>query len=89
MPAKKVYALASAKANKRSAPFWLGCVFLIEIFLFLPLDVPLVLFCLENPSKRLFYVAVAATASTISGAVGNILGYLAWDSITPYVKGGG
>src|SRR5579864_642326 len=84
-PAKKIYDWASKKANSKYAPFWLGCVFLMELIFFLPLDAILVLFCLENPSRRFLYAAIATVASTISGIAGYVLGLLAWEAIGPFV----
>jgi membrane protein YqaA with SNARE-associated domain len=86
-PAKKIYDWAAQKANTPFAPFWLGCVFLLELVFFLPLDAILVLFCLENPNRRFLYAIIATIASTISGLAGYALGYLAWDAISPFVLG--
>jgi len=86
-PAKKIYDWAARKANTRLAPLWLGCVFLLELIFFLPLDAILVLFCLENPKRRFLYAIIATVASTISGIAGYVLGLLAWDAINPYVIG--
>lgn len=84
-PAKKIYDWAAKKANSKYAPLWLGCIFLMELVFFLPLDAILVLFCLENPSRRFLYAAIATVASTISGIAGYVLGLLAWEAIGPFV----
>jgi len=86
-PAKKIYGWASAKANTALAPLWLGCVFLLEMIFFLPMDAILVLFCLENPARRYLYAAIATAASLVSALVGYFLGLLAWDIVGPYVIG--
>ena len=83
--ARKIYEWASLKAKKRFAPFWLGVIFLTEMIFFIPLDAILLLFCLENPSRRYFYAFMATLASAITGAIGYFLGYLAWDFLGPYV----
>src|SRR5271168_2321737 len=83
--AKRIYNWAAIKANARFAPFWLGCIFLLELIFFLPLDAILVLFCLENPSRRYFYAIIARITSTLSGIAGYALGIWAWDLVGPYV----
>lgn len=84
---KKMYDWAAKKVGAKHSSLWLGVVFLLEIFLFLPLDAILVLFCLENPQKRSLYVSIATVASTLSGILGFFLGLLAWDFLNPYVIG--
>lgn len=83
--AQKLYIWASKKANSRLAPVWLGVLFLFELVLFLPMDAILLLFCLENPSRRYHYAAMATFASLITGIVGYCLGHVAWDFLQPYV----
>lgn len=84
---KKIYNWAARRANSRLAPLWLGCVFFLELALFLPLDAILILFCLENPQRRFLYAIVATLVSTFSGIIGYVLGLLAWDVISPFVIG--
>jgi membrane protein YqaA with SNARE-associated domain len=86
-PAKKIYTWAASKTNSRLAPLWLGLVFLLELIFFLPLDAILVLFCLENPSRRFLFAIVATIASTISGVIGYVLGLFLWETISPYIVG--
>jgi membrane protein YqaA with SNARE-associated domain len=83
--AKKIYDWAAQKANSRFATLWLGLIFFLEIFFFLPMDAVLLLFCLENPSRRYTYAMVATGASLASGLMGYLLGMIAWDYLSPYV----
>jgi len=83
--ARKLYSWASQKAQDRFAAVWLGCVFLMELVLFVPLDAILALFCLENPSRRYLYASVATAASLITASAGYLLGALAWDAIGPFL----
>jgi len=84
-PARKIYHWAAQKASSPLAPLWLGCVFLLELFLFIPLDALLMLFCLENPERRYLYVLVAVGASAMSALIGFAVGYLLWDTIGSFV----
>jgi membrane protein YqaA with SNARE-associated domain len=84
-PIRKVYDWAASKANTPLAPLWLGVVFLLELFVFVPLDALLMLFCMENPKRRFLYAMIGSVASTISGIGGYLIGYLLWDSIGPFV----
>ncbi len=82
---KTIYDWAAAKANSRFSHFWLGMVFVLELVLFIPFDAVLVLFCLENPSRRYVYATFAALASVFTGLVGFLIGHLAWDLVGPWV----
>lgn len=86
-PIKKIYAWAALKANSSFSPLWLGVLFVLEIILFIPLDAILILFCLENPSRKFLYALIATVASTIGGVLGYFLGFFLWDVISPYVLG--
>lgn len=83
--AKKFYNWASLKAKQRLAPLWLGIIFLFELIFFIPMDAVLLVFCLENPSRRYFYAAMATVASALTGVIGYFLGHLLWDVLQPYV----
>jgi membrane protein YqaA with SNARE-associated domain len=85
--ARSIYEWAALKAKKRFAPFWLGLIFLTELIFFIPMDAILLLFCLENPSRRYYYAMMATLASAVTGVIGYYLGHLAWDFLQPYVLG--
>jgi len=82
---EKLYLWASEKANSKRASLWVGVLFLLEIFLFVPLDALLVFFSLQNRRKIFPYIALAAVASTISGCIGYFAGHLVWDAVKPYL----
>ncbi len=80
----KIYLWATHKASSTKAPLWICLLFLLEIFLFVPLDAILMFFCLQNPRKTFLYVLLAAVASTVSATLGYLLGHFLWDIISPY-----
>lgn len=83
--AMKLYNWAILKAESTRAPLWIALLFGLELFLFVPLDAILMFFCLQNPRKTFFYVAIAAAASTFSAFAGYMLGHFLWDLIGSYV----
>jgi membrane protein YqaA with SNARE-associated domain len=84
-PARKVYEWACQKAFSPMAPLWLALIFFLEMFLFLPMDALLMLFCMHNPKRRFVYAAVATISSLVIGLIGYAVGYLLWDSIGQFV----
>jgi membrane protein YqaA with SNARE-associated domain len=83
--AKKIYHWAASKASLPLAPMWLGIIFASELFLFLPLDVLLMLFCLQNPQRRFLYASIATFVSICMACVGYGIGLLLWDSMGPFI----
>jgi membrane protein YqaA with SNARE-associated domain len=83
--AKKFYLWASSKAKERFAPIWLGIIYLTELIFFIPMDAILLVFCLENPSRRYHYALMATLASAITATAGYFLGHLLWDFLQPHV----
>lgn len=83
--ARRVYNWACQKAYSPMAPLWLALIFLLEMFLFLPMDALLMLFCLHNPQRRFMYALVATLSSLVIGLIGYAVGYLLWDSIGDFV----
>jgi len=82
---KKVYNWAASKASLPLAPMWLGIIFSSELFLFLPLDALLMLFCLQNPQRRFLYASIATLVSICVALIGYGIGLLLWDSIGPFI----
>ncbi len=78
---RKVYDWASQKAYSPRAPLWLAFIFFLEMFLFLPMDALLMLFCMHNPERRYTYAFVATLSSIFIGLIGYGIGYLVWDSV--------
>lgn len=67
------------------APLWLAFIFLLEMFLLLPMDALLMLFCMHNPERRYIYALVATLSSIVIGLIGYGIGYLLWDSVGAFV----
>jgi membrane protein YqaA with SNARE-associated domain len=84
-PARRVYNWACQKAYSPMAPLWLALIFLLEMFLFLPMDGLLMLFCMHNPQRRFIYAFVATISSLVIALIGYAIGYLLWDSIGDFV----
>ena len=83
--ARRAYNWAASKATLPLAPLWLGLIFSSELFLFLPLDALLMLFCLQNPQRRFIYASVATLVSICVACVGYGIGLLLWDTIGPFI----
>lgn len=84
-PARRVYEWACQKAFSPMAPLWLAFIFLLEMFLFLPMDALLMLFCMHNPQRRFTYASVATLSSLFIALIGYAIGYLLWDSIGQFI----
>lgn len=81
----KLYSWALVRANSPKAPLWLALFFVLEIFLFIPLDAVLLFFCSQRKNNILLYVLLAAFFSTISGLIGYFFGHFLWDLAGSYV----
>lgn len=81
----RLYNWAIHKATNSRAPLWLGLLFLLEIFLLIPLDAVFMFFCLQKRKNILLYTMVATIASTVSGVAGYLLGHLLWDLIGEWI----
>jgi membrane protein YqaA with SNARE-associated domain len=84
-PPSRLYLWAIQKASSPKAPLWIGLLFVLELFLFIPLDAILMFFCLQNRSRIFLYASIATIASLASGLIGYLLGHFLWDLIGPYV----
>ncbi len=81
----RFYQWALQRTESRHAPIWIGVIFLLELVLIIPLDAVLMFFCLQNRHRIPLYVAVAASASMLSGLGGYLLGHFLWDLVGPYI----
>jgi membrane protein YqaA with SNARE-associated domain len=81
----RFYNWAIQKASSPKAPFWLAFLFSLELFFFIPLDAVIMFFCLQKRNNIFLYIVIATLASTISGAVGYLLGHFLWDLIGGWV----
>lgn len=81
----RLYSWAIDKASSTKAPFWLGLLFSMELFLFIPLDAILMFFCLQKRSHIFLYILIATIASTLSGLIGYLFGHFLWDLVGNWV----
>jgi len=64
---RKTYDWMGSKVDSPYAIWWLSALFFIESsFLVIPVDPLLILFCVEQPKRSLFYAFVATVASVFS-----------------------
>ncbi len=84
-PARLAYEWACRKAFSPMAPLWLAFIFILEMFLFLPMDALLMLFCMQNPRQRYVYATVATLSSLVIGLIGYGIGYWLWDTVGQFV----
>src|ERR1043165_8557209 len=84
-PARRVYDWACQKAFSPFAPLWLALIFFLEMFLFLPMDALLMLFCIHNPERRFTYAFVATVSSLAIGLIGYAIGYWLWDHVGQFM----
>lgn len=83
--ARRIYDWACQKAYSPRAPWWLAFIFILEMFLFLPMDALLMLFCMHNPERRYTYAFVATVTSIVIGLIGYGVGFLLWDAVGDFV----
>lgn len=77
-----VYDWMGDKVHKPYAEFWLIGFFFIESSIFMiPVDPLLILFCLQNSRKSLYYATIATIASVVGGAFGYLIGACLWQSV--------
>ncbi|HLB52153.1 MAG TPA: VTT domain-containing protein [Chlamydiales bacterium] len=81
----KLYQWAIQKATSSKAPLWMGLLFFLELFLFIPLDPILLFFSLQRRSQIFFYCIIAAIASTFSACIGYLAAHFLWDLLEPLV----
>lgn len=81
----RFYAWAGEKIRSPLAPLWLFLFFFAEILLFIPLDPLLMMYCIENPRRRFYYVLIATISSLLTALIGYFIGLYLWDLISPYI----
>lgn len=82
---RKIYDWATQKAHSPRASLWLAFIFILEMFLLLPMDALLILFCMHNPARRREYALVSTLTSTVIGLIGYVLGFWLWDCVGGFV----
>ncbi|MBT3456440.1 DedA family protein [bacterium] len=77
---KKLYDWMGTHVNKPYGVPLLGLLFFIEAIFFVPVDPLLILFCLENRKKAMYFATVATIFSVLGGAAGYLIGWQFWDA---------
>jgi len=78
---KKIYNWMGKKTYSRYADQWLAALFFIEAVFFIPVDPLLMLFCIENRKKSLYYASIATVSSVMGGIFGYFIGAFLWGSV--------
>ena len=76
---KKMYDWMGTQTNKSYSVPLLAVLFFVEAIFFIPVDPLLILFCIENRKKSLYFALVATIASVIGGACAYLIGWKFWD----------
>ena len=78
---RKIYDWMGEKVHSQHAVTWLAFLFFIEAFFFIPVDPLLILFCIQNNKKSLYYATVATISSVAGGIMGYTIGKLMWNTV--------
>jgi membrane protein YqaA with SNARE-associated domain len=79
---RNIYDWMGKKSESPYAIGWLFFLFFIEsCVFFMPVDPLLILFCVKNNKRSLFYASVATFASVGGGLLGYLIGAVMWQSI--------
>jgi len=79
---RRIYDWMGSKVDSPYALWWLAGLFFIESSVFIiPVDPLLILFCVTNNKRSLYYATVATAASVMGGIFGYAIGAFMWKSI--------
>ena len=79
---RKIYDWMGGRVASPHAIVWLFVLFFIESsFFIIPVDPLLILFCVQNRTRSLYYASIATIASVLGGIFGYLIGLLAWDCV--------
>lgn len=78
---RKTYDWMESKTASSYAVFWLSFLFFIEAFFFIPVDPLLILFCINNSRRSIYYATIATLSSVAGGVFGYTLGALLWNGV--------
>jgi membrane protein YqaA with SNARE-associated domain len=79
---RATYDWMGSKVYSRHAEMWLFVLFFIESsFFIIPVDPLLILFCIHNNRRSLYYASLATAASVAGGAFGYAIGAFMWQSV--------
>lgn len=82
----RLYARVLHWARHRHAPWFLAGLSVAESSFFpIPPDVMLIPMALARPDRSFLYATIATVASVVGGALGYLIGALAFDLITPWL----
>jgi len=71
----------SRQVHSKYADFTLGLLFFIEAIFFIPVDPILILYCLEQRKKAIWYATIATITSTVGGITAYYIGNILWDTL--------
>ena len=78
---KKIYDWMGEKTQSPYANTWLAALFFIEAVFFIPVDPILILYCIENQKKSIYYATIATISSVSGGIFGYLIGATLWSSV--------
>lgn len=79
---KRAYDWLGTQVHSPFAVPFLAFLFFIEaIFLFIPVDPILMLYCIEYRQRSLYFALIATVASVIGGVTGYYIGMALWETI--------
>ena len=79
---RRIYDWMGSKVDSPYATWWLAGLFFIESSVFIiPVDPLLILFCVTNNKRSLYYATVATAASVAGGIFGYAIGAFMWKSV--------
>ena len=78
---RKLYDWMGEKVKSPYADYWLGIFFFIEAVFFIPVDPLLILYCIHNRSKSIYYATLATLSSVAGGLFGYFIGASLWNSV--------
>lgn len=77
---KRAYDWMGTHVHTPYATPFLAALFFIESIFFIPVDPILMLFCLEDRRKSLYFAFVATIASVTGGIAAYFIGYAVWET---------
>ncbi len=79
---RQVYDWMGSKVDSPYADWWLIFLFFIESsFLIIPVDPLLILYCITNTKKSMYYATITTVASVAGGWFGYFIGAVLWHSV--------
>lgn len=78
---KNIYDWMGRQVHSKYADEVLVFLFFIEAIFFVPVDPILIIYCLENTKKSLWYATIATLSSVAGGLAGYAIGYFLWDIV--------